>query len=69
MYYEINVSHHGKHFFATADRSLISEDHVKRVLPIILEKFPENEGYEVNITLNTVSGRGLTEKELKKILK
>lgn len=50
MYYEINVSLNGKHFFATHERSIRSEAELRRVLPAIVEKFPESEGYKVSVT-------------------
>ncbi|MHA1345018.1 MAG: hypothetical protein ACTSO3_01325 [Candidatus Heimdallarchaeaceae archaeon] len=46
-YYEINVSLNGSHFFATDSRSIKTEKDLKKILPIIKEKFPEEEGYEI----------------------
>ena len=50
MYYEINVSLNGSHFFATAERSITGEWELNKVLPVIKEKFPESEGYEISVT-------------------
>lgn len=50
MHYEINVSLNGKHFFATAERSISSEWKLKEVYKILKEKFPENEGYKIDVT-------------------
>ena len=49
MYYEINVSKNGKHFFATAKRSITDKDRLKVVHDIFVEKFPKSEGYELSI--------------------
>lgn len=50
MHYEINVSLNGKHFFATAERSISGEWKLKEVYKILKEKFPENEGYKIDVT-------------------
>lgn len=50
MYYEINVSKNGKHFFATAERSITSFMQAERMYAIFKEKFPESEGYEISVT-------------------
>lgn len=50
MYYEINVSLNGKHLFATAERSITNNLKAEKVYLIFKEKFPEEEGYEIEIT-------------------
>lgn len=50
LYYEINVSLNGRHFFATDERSIDSEVALDRVIPVILAKFPVSEGYGVQVT-------------------
>lgn len=50
MYYEINVSLNGRHFFATAPRSITTYAELKKVLPVIIEKFPASEGYVIMLT-------------------
>lgn len=50
MYYEINVSLNGQHFFATAERSVTAEWKLKEVYKVLKEKFPEEEGYKVDVT-------------------
>lgn len=50
MYYEINVSKNGKHFFATAERSITNKWKLKEVYDVLKEKFPQKEGYEVSVT-------------------
>ena len=50
MYYEINVSKNNKHFFATAERSITSEAQMEEMYKLFLEKFPEEEGYKLDVT-------------------
>ena len=50
MYYEINVSLNGQHFFATAERSIHSETKMEEMYKLFTEKFPENEGYKIDVT-------------------
>lgn len=50
MYYEINVSLNGKHLFATAERSITNNLKAEKVYLIFKEKFPESEGYKIDIT-------------------
>ena len=51
MYYEINVSLNGKHLFATAERSITDRNTLNRIYDLLAEKFPESEGYELDVTL------------------
>ena len=50
MYYEINVSLNGKHLFATAERSITNSTKMEDVYSLFLEKFPEKEGYKLDVT-------------------
>ena len=50
MYYEINVALNGKHFFATAERSITNQWDLEKVYNVLKEKFPVEEGYEITIT-------------------
>ena len=50
MYYEINVSLNGQHFFATAERSITNLNKAEKVYDLFKEKFPESEGYKIDIT-------------------
>lgn len=50
MYWEINVSLDGIHFFATAERSITSPKKLELVYKLIAEKFPEEEGYKISVT-------------------
>lgn len=50
MYYEINISLNGEHFFATAERSIDHQSKLENVLPVLRKKFPESQGYEISVT-------------------
>lgn len=50
MYYEINVSQHGRHVFATDERGLISSVQAKQLYDLLIVKFPVTEGYAVTVT-------------------
>lgn len=50
MYYEINVSLNGKHFFATDKRSITNERALKEVYKVFKEKFPIKEGYDILVS-------------------
>jgi len=50
MYYEINVSLHGMHFFATAERSLKTASVCKAVYKEFVKAFSKSKGYELSIT-------------------
>ena len=50
MYYEINVALNGKHFFATAQRSIRDEYTATLLFTLFREKFPEIDGYKVTCT-------------------
>jgi hypothetical protein len=56
MHYEINVSHNGKHFFATAERSLTTLDEAKRAYVKLKAAFPEKEGYLLTVTKRQTVG-------------
>lgn len=50
MYYEILVTKHGHHLFATAERSAGYMSKAKLLYEEIKSRFPEDEGYNVTIT-------------------
>jgi hypothetical protein len=52
MYYEITVAKNRKHLFATAERSIRSLDSLLKILPLINEKFPESEGYQLSVSFH-----------------
>lgn len=47
MHYEINVTLNGVHLFATAPRSLLTEEKAGYVFDILQGNFPESDGYRV----------------------
>jgi len=49
MYYEINVSLNGTHFFATAERSLRDQEHAHRVAQELKLRFPKSQGFEISM--------------------
>ncbi len=57
MCYEINVSLKGKHFFATAERSITNKWKLKEVYDVLKEKFPQEEGYEISVTKYETVGK------------
>lgn len=64
MNFEINISKDGSHFFATNSRSIPSEHELKKVLPVLAEKFPESEGYGVSVCYYQTSGRSIDYKKV-----
>ena len=57
-YIEINVAKDGRHFFATAERSIPTypPESYEEVLRTFKEKFPESEGYKISATKWTSRG-------------
>jgi hypothetical protein len=49
-HYEINVSYKGRHLFATAERSAVTETSAIMLLNVLRERFPAKDGYEVTAT-------------------
>tara|TARA_R110002167_G_scaffold192918_1_gene395509 strand:- start:418 stop:621 length:204 start_codon:yes stop_codon:yes gene_type:complete len=51
MSYEINVSQHGNHYFATHERSLrCGEELAIRTAQDMRVRFPKSEGFEVSLS-------------------
>lgn len=50
MYYEINVADSRGHLFATAERSIRSDSHLKQVYDLFIVKFPKEDGYKLTVT-------------------
>jgi len=59
MFFEINVSLHGIHFFATHNRSITDKQKLIKVLPVILDKFPIDEGFEISVSKCNIVGQTL----------
>lgn len=51
MYYEINVSKNGRHYFATAERSITTERELKIIVADFVEKFKEEDGFHMTVSL------------------
>lgn len=60
MYYEINVSYRGQHYFATAPRSLTDVVTAKVVFLDLLSKYPEEDGCLVTVTYHPEIGEDVT---------
>lgn len=63
-HYEINVAKDGKHLFATHERSLTTAKAAKEVYDKLVEAFPKNEGYCIEISYWQTVGRGVKPKDL-----
>jgi hypothetical protein len=57
MYYEINVSKNGRHFFATDKRSITNKRALKEVYEVFKEKFPLEEGYDMLVSRIEIEGK------------
>lgn len=57
MYYEINVSLNGRHYFATDSRSLITEADAEAMYKHFLALFRKEDGYEIEMTYWITKGR------------
>ena len=59
-YYRINVSLNGKYLFATEQGGITGEAKAREVFKLLKEKFPEEEGYKVDVTSWESAGRIMT---------
>jgi hypothetical protein len=59
MYYEINVALKGRHFFATAERSITCEDDLKTVYKALAERFKEEDGFKLSVTKWSKTGQSV----------
>jgi len=50
MPYEINISKNGKHYFATAERSLTTLGEATKVFNELKEFYPESQGFKLSLT-------------------
>jgi hypothetical protein len=50
MSYEINISKNGKHYFATAERSLTTLSESTKVYNELKEFYPESQGFNLSMT-------------------
>lgn len=56
MHYEINVIRNGKHFFATDERSITTEQEAKNIYREIRTRFPASEGFEIEVAYYETRG-------------
>jgi len=65
MRYEINVSKNGRHFFATAQRSITAkEEEAQKVFMALKERFYEDDGYKLALTYWETRGTHISEEDL-----
>lgn len=57
MHYEINISLHGKHFFATAERSITDSKKLREVYTELKARFPASEGFDLKVSRWERSGQ------------
>lgn len=57
MYYEINISLNGKHFFATSERSITNKYKLEEVYNVLKEKFSQKDGYDLTVTKYETVGK------------
>jgi hypothetical protein len=57
MYYEINVSLNGKHYFATSERSITNDRQLVIIFKDFYKKFPKKEGYHISVTQRITGGK------------
>lgn len=69
MYYEINVTLYGKHFFATAERSITDLDSLKRVYCTLAARFTSKDGFSLSVKLVKISGHSIDTSEWDKMIK
>lgn len=55
-YYELNVSQHGRHLFATAERSCKTYTEMLNVFLHLKKRFPVEEHFEITVTLWETKG-------------
>lgn len=67
MYYEINVSKGGKHYFATAERSINLRSKLIEVYEDFRVKFPEPE-YEMSVSYWDNRGEMISPEEMKEMM-
>lgn len=50
MYYEVIVTLNGRHFFATAERSITDRATLEKVMDVFRECFTAENGYKISVT-------------------
>ena len=59
MWYEINVSKKGVHYFATSERSITTIAKAVEIRDLLKKAMPVEEGFRVNITQWSKTGVGI----------
>jgi hypothetical protein len=67
VYYEINVSLNGRHYFATHERSLTDSEKAVHAYWDLVDRFPKSQGFEVTMTQMKCVGYDATPKRRKKV--
>ena len=57
MYYEINVSKNGRHYFVTHERSLTDQGKAAELFTDFCVRFPKREGFEISVTYYPGTGQ------------
>ena len=57
MSYEINISKNGKHYFATAERSLTSLGEATKLFNELKEFYPDSQGFKISLTKWETKGK------------
>ena len=57
MSYEINISKNGKHYFATAERSLTALGGATKLYNELKEFYPESQGFKISLTKWETKGK------------
>lgn len=68
MWYEINVSKNGKHFFATHERSIQEQTKLIEVLKEFKHCFRSEEGFKITVNKWKSTGENFSEEEIERIL-
>ncbi|WP_367866987.1 hypothetical protein [Pedobacter sp. WC2423] len=69
MYYEINVAHKGKHFFATHPRSITDLTELIEVFGVMDKKFTTKEGYSLSVSYHPEMGYGCGAEAIREAIK
>jgi hypothetical protein len=59
-HYKFNVSHDGKHIFATEEYSCTDSDKAKKLYKLLNQKFPLTEGFRLDVTFWETYGHDVT---------
>lgn len=68
MWYEINVSKNGSHFFATREGSITDKNKMLEVLGVFQQSFLEVDGFKMSVRLMSLTGSSVDIKECEKEL-